>query len=174
MDLTRHVEELRQHLAVVAEAGGEESRAVAERLGASLDAAFRVVLLEALSAAADEITRDLAPTAVEVRLRGREPEFVVTPPPGGSFADGPAGAPESPVAPPSSPAPDADEGGTARITLRLPEQLKARIEQAASRRGVSVNSWLVGAVTDAVDSSGTTRAVRSETHGGQHLSGWAR
>src|SRR5882672_3270640 len=81
MNLTPYVDNLRRELAVAAEAGGEDARALAERLTASLESAARLSLLEALSAAADEITRDLAPGSVEVRLRGRDPEFVVTPPP---------------------------------------------------------------------------------------------
>src|SRR5215510_12586108 len=89
MDLTRYVEDLRQQLAVAADAGGDEARALAERLTVPLDAATRLVLLDALSAAADEITRELAPGSVEVRLRGRDPDFVVTPPPAAdaSFED---------------------------------------------------------------------------------------
>ena len=82
MDLAPYVHDLQQHLAVAAEAGGEESRVVAERLSAPLEAATRLVLLEALSAAAGEITRELAPGSVDVRLRGRDPEFVVASPSG--------------------------------------------------------------------------------------------
>ena len=80
MNLTRYVETLREQLLAAADSGGPESRAVVERLAPGLEAATRLVLLEALSAAADEITRDLAPGAVEVRLRGSDPDFVVTPP----------------------------------------------------------------------------------------------
>ena len=79
MDLTPHVERLRYELGVAAAAGGEDARALAERLTAPLESAVRLVLLEALSEAADEITRDLAPGSVEMRLRGREPGFAVTP-----------------------------------------------------------------------------------------------
>src|SRR4051812_11286260 len=81
MNLTQYVNDLQRHLEVAAEARGEEAQALAERLIAPLDAAIRLVLLEALSAAADEITRELAPGSVDVRLRGRDPEFVVTSPP---------------------------------------------------------------------------------------------
>src|SRR3954452_5738844 len=81
MDLTPHVEHIRGQLAVAAEAGGEDARALAERLTAPLESAVRLTLLDALSGAADEITRDLAPGSVELRLRGRDPNFVVTAPP---------------------------------------------------------------------------------------------
>ena len=81
MDLTTYVENLRRELAVAAEAGGEEARALADRLTAPLESAVRLMLLDALSAAADEITRELAPGSVELRLRAGEPDFVVTPAP---------------------------------------------------------------------------------------------
>src|SRR5215217_6013239 len=90
MELTSYVETLRRDLAVAAESGGEDARALAERLTAPLEASIRLMLLDALSAAADEITRELAPGSVELRLRGGEPEFVVSAAP----ADEPAAARE--------------------------------------------------------------------------------
>ena len=160
MDLTTYVENLRRELAVAAEAGGEEARALAERLTAPLDSAVRLMLLEALSAAADEITRELAPGSVELRLRSGEPEFVVT-------ADEPA-APE----PASAPPPEGDESATARINLRLPEHLKAGVEQAASRERLSVNSWLVRATAAALADEG--RPPQRGGRIGQAYSGWVR
>jgi hypothetical protein len=166
MDLTPYVENLRRELAVAAEAGGEDARALAERLTAPLESAIRLMLLDALSAAADEITRELAPGSVELRLRGGEPDFVVTPAP-----------PDEPVTdagPPPAP-PDADEGATARINLRLPEQLKAGIEQAASRERLSVNAWLVRAAAAAV--AHEDRDSRPPQRGGrigQSYTGWVR
>src|SRR6266508_1693244 len=114
MDLTPYVENLRRDLAVAADAGGEDARALAERLTAPLESAIRLMLLDALSAAADEVTRELAPGSVELRLRAGEPEFAVTSAP----ADEPF-EPATDVPPP----PEADDGATARINLRLPEQL---------------------------------------------------
>jgi hypothetical protein len=189
VDLTPYVESLRHELAVAAEAGGAEARALAERLAAPLESATRLVLLEALSAAADEITRDLAPGSVEVRLRGRDHELVVTPPPldapAGEEAEGlglgPALARAVEVAmgvrpPVSSEAPDADEGGTARISLRLPDHLKPRVDEAAGRAGLSVNAWLVRVVAASVDVDERARnpgARRSSQFGGRY-SGWVR
>jgi hypothetical protein len=169
MDLTPYVSKLSAELAVAAEAGGEDARALAERLLAPLDSALRLTLLEALSSAADEITRDLAPGSVELRLRGSEPSFVVTPPPvDDSFADSTA----APVAPP--PAIDADDGTMARINVRLPEQLKARIEEAAAREKVSVNIWLVRAAAAALDSTSAHQPASRPRIGGQQFSGWVR
>jgi hypothetical protein len=164
MDLTPYAERLRDELAVAADAAGPDARALAERLTAPLDASIRLMLLEALSAAADEITRELAPGSVELRLRGGEPEFVVTPAPGDD--DAPELAPEP--APPS----DADDGATARINLRLPEHLKAGVEQAASRERMSVNAWLVRVVATALAQGERPRQRRGRA--GQSYTGWVR
>src|ERR1700733_12111077 len=81
MDLTTYVNNLGSEFATLAEAGGDEARALVERLTGPLESAIRMTLLETLSAAADEISRELAPGSVELRLRGRDPSFVVTSPP---------------------------------------------------------------------------------------------
>jgi hypothetical protein len=167
MDLTPYVENLRRELAVAADAGGEEGRALAARLTAPLEPAVRLTLLEALSAAADEITRELAPGSAELRLRGGEPEFVVTTPP----ADEPAAAETLTAAA----LPEADEGATARINLRLPEQLKAGVEQAAGRERLSVNAWLVRAIDTALThGDGERRPRPSRGRIGEGYTGWVR
>ncbi|MFI6271991.1 hypothetical protein [Micromonospora zamorensis] len=174
MELRSYVENLRDEFAVAAEGVDADGRALAERLFAQLEAATRLTLLEALSDAADEITRELAPGSVHVRLRGREPDFVVTPasPPVDepSEATGPQ-APPVPVLPP-----DGDDGGTSRINLRLPDHLKASVEEAAGRAGLSVNAWLVRAVAGAIGAGDTERRPprRVEPRSGQHFTGWAR
>jgi hypothetical protein len=166
MDLTPYVENLRRELAITAEAGGEEARALAERLTAPLESAVRLALLDALSAAADEITRELAPGSAELRLRAGTPEFVVTQPP----ADEPAAELLQPA-----PLPEADEGTTMRINLRLPEQLKAGIEQAAGRERLSVNAWLVRVIAAALArDDGECRPRQSGGRIGQAYTGWVR
>jgi predicted HicB family RNase H-like nuclease len=169
MNLTRYVENIHRQLAVAAEAGGDETRELAERLVAPLDAAIRLTLQDVLVAAAEEITCELAPGSVELRLRGRDPEFVVTPPP----VDLPADDLAEGVATPASL--EADEGGMSRINLRMPDQLKGRIEQAAASEGVSVNSWLVRAATAALERTdpGRRREPRPPL-GGQRFTGWGR
>jgi hypothetical protein len=166
MDLTPYVETVRRELAVAADAGGDDARQLAERLTAPLESAIRLTLLDALSAAADDITLELAPGSAELRLRSGDPEFVVTPPPAYVADDE---APTPPVLP------EADEGALARINLRLPEQLKAGIEQAASRERLSVNAWLVRAVAAALahgDSEGRPRQRGSRI--GNSYKGWVR
>ncbi|MGW7002380.1 toxin-antitoxin system HicB family antitoxin [Streptomyces sp. NPDC054933] len=172
MDLSPYVDTLRRELAVAAEAGGEDARELAERLTAPLESATRLTMLNVLSAAMDEITRELAPGSVDVRLRGLDPDFVVTPPP----ADGgPMEAAAAPVELLKAQAPaDGDEGGTARVNLRLPAHLKARAEEAASREGLSVNAWLVRAVSAAVEGGGTPRTTERTRTIGQSFTGWVR
>ena len=169
MDLSPYVEQLRRDLAASAEVGGNEARALAERLTAPLEASLRLALLSTLSAAAEEITSQLAPGAVDVRLRGGDLGFVVTPPPAPEHLH----QPEPTPAPP--PSPDTEEGATARITLRLPEQLKTRIEDAAGREGFSVNTWLVRAVSRSLDEAPTHPSDRRRNRrSGQQYSGWVR
>ena len=160
MNLQQYVDAVQQQLLIAAEAGGDEARALAARLAAPLDAVVRLTVQEALAAAAEEITCDLAPGSVELRLRGRDPEFVVVPPPGPepSWPAGPAGMTAPPV---PAAAPAGDEGGTARINLRLPDQLKTRVEAAAGRDGLSVNAYLVRAAAAAVDQPGPGPAPAS-------------
>jgi hypothetical protein len=147
MDLTPYVDNVRRELAVAAEAGGDDARALAGRLSAPLASTIRLTLLDALSVAADEITRDLAPGSVEVRLRGGDPTFAVTAPAVEPAMQAGQTTPEpEPVA---DAAPD-DDSTMTRINVRLPEQLKARIEEAAAAQGRSVNAWLVRAATAAL------------------------
>src|SRR5271166_393588 len=80
MDLQPYVDAVRHELNLAAAAGGAEAQALADRLSAPLESAIRLALLEALSAGVEEITSELAPRSVEVRLRGRDPEFVVSAP----------------------------------------------------------------------------------------------
>jgi hypothetical protein len=163
MDLLPYVARLQRDLAVAAAAGGDDARALAERLAAPLEAATRLVLLDALSAAAGEITSELAPGSVDLRLRAGEPEFVVTP---AARTDEPAAAPADVTV---TSVGDADDGGTARFSLRLPEQLKPRVEAAAAQAGLSVNAWLVRVVAGAVEAGAVERSRSSL---GQSFRGW--
>jgi hypothetical protein len=174
MELTQYVNDLQHQLEVAAEAGGEEARALAERLTAPLESATRLVLLEALSVATSEITRELAPGSVDVRLRGRDPEFVVTPRPASPVFEDPAvDRSGTPVSSSQTVPEDVDEGGTSRTTLRLPDHVKVRIEEAAAREGLSVNAWLVRTVTSALEPKIRRPAQRAPL-GGERYTGWVR
>ncbi|HYB37012.1 MAG TPA: histidine kinase [Mycobacterium sp.] len=158
MDLQPYVDAVRHELNAAAAAGGPDAQALADRLSAPLESAIRLALLEALSAAAEEITRELAPRSVEVRLRGRNPEFIV----GAPLDEPPNDAPFVAAA--------VDDGGTWRVTLRLPEGLRAAVEAAARRDGSSLNSWLVRAAAAATQ----YHAGRSTPGSTRHLTGWVR
>lgn len=175
MDLTPYVDHLRRELAVSAEAGGDEARALAERLSAPLESAARLTLLNVLSAAMGEVTRELAPGSVDVRLRGLDPEFVVTPPPAPEPVREAQEAVAAPVAAVPSAA-EADDGAMVRINLRLPAHLKGRAESAAAAEGLSVNAWLVRAVSVSLDGGGRASAPgRGKDAGGRGgFTGWVR
>ena len=144
MDITPYVESLRHDLAAAAEAGGAEAKAAAERLALALDPAVRLALMDALSQAAAEITAELPAGSIDVRLKGREPQFVVEVP------TMPIAAAPQPPAPPAPPSPEEaeleEDGNVARITLRIPESLKYRAEELAAKGGHSLNSWIVNVV----------------------------
>jgi len=174
MDLTTYVDKLGRELAALIETGGDDAHALVERLAGSLDSAIRLTLLDALSGAADEITRDLAPGSVEVRLRGRDPNFVVTAPqpdrPLVDTAERAAGTPAPEPAPPGT-----DESATARINFRLPDQLKAAIEEAAVKEGRSVNAWLVRVSSAALQPQDREQQTdRGGKRGPQRVTGWVR
>jgi hypothetical protein len=182
MDLRPYVENLRLQLEVSAETGGDETRALAQRLIAPLDASVRLMLLEVLGTAAEEITCDLAPGSVEVRLRGGDPEFVVTSPPVDPSPDALAYGDDGP-SPSSRPVTGAgpsasvedDAGAMQRINLRMPDHFKARIEHTAGAEGLSVNAWLVRAAADALERANPDRRRdRLAPQGAQHYQGWAR
>jgi hypothetical protein len=179
MNLGTYVESIRSQLEVAAEAGGDDARELAERLVAPLDAAIRLALQDALAVAAEEITTELAPGSVELRLRGRDPEFVVTPPPADpSVSDLAEGEDTATGRPATGLAPHSTEGDLAtmsRINVRLPDHLKARIEQVAGFEGLSVNAWLVRAAAAALDrTDAARRRERRAPQGAQRYTGWAR
>jgi hypothetical protein len=169
MDITPYVESLRRDLLAAAEGAGEESRALAERLGFAIDPAARLAIMEAVSQAAAEITAEMPAGGVDVRLSGRELDFVVDA--GGSPEPAPAAA-----APAEEPE---DDGNVARITLRLPESVKTRAEELAARSGSSLNTWLVNVVRHAtrdhaisVDIDLSSIPFGPKRPGGRRMTGW--
>ena len=155
MDLTPYLDALAADLAAAAAPGGPDTTRAAELLGQSLQASARLAMLEVLSDAAAEITTRLRDTSVEVRLRGREADLVVNPTQPESETPR-----EAPVA----------GGDLTRLTLRMPEALKTHVEQTAAAEGISVNAWLVRAVTAAVQ-----RPVGPPSSGGgKRITGFAQ
>ncbi|HET7808002.1 MAG TPA: toxin-antitoxin system HicB family antitoxin [Gaiellaceae bacterium] len=149
MQLQRFIDALKADLTAVAELGDESTATAAGRLVVTLQASVGLRLLDALSEAALELNDKLPAGHVEVRLTGQDPELVYV-----------SDEPEAPAA-------AADEAYTARITLRLPENLKGEVEKAAAREGVSVNTYIVRAL-----SRSSTSAPSQQS--GNRLTGYAR
>lgn len=146
MDLSEYAESLRRELTSVTKFAGDDIARAAEMISDTLDSSVRLALLDVLSAAAEEITASLDGATIDVRLTGTQPEFVVN-------------VPHEPTNSGYEPGGDTgDEAGSARVTLRLSESLKSRVETAAATAGVSVNAWLVRAVSRSLET--TTGAGR--------------
>jgi HicB family len=168
MELSQYVEGLRRELGTLTRFAPAEVTELADRLAEALESSVRLTLLEVLSAAAAEITEHLDDTLIDVRLSAGEPEFVVTTVAAPAPEPAPGGAAET----------GSEDAGTARMTLRLSESLKARIEAQAAAAGLSVNSWLAHAAIRALDQR-PEDAVRSSTQIpkiriGQRISGYTR
>jgi hypothetical protein len=146
MDITPYVDSLRHDLAAAAEAGGPEAKAAAERLALALDPAVRLALMDALSQAAAEITGELGNGSIEVRLKGREPQFVVDVPTMPIQAVSPPTPPGPPAPPEAGDVEVEEDDSVARITVRIPESVKYKAEELAAKSGHSLNSWIVNVV----------------------------
>ncbi|NIJ12828.1 hypothetical protein FHU38_003172 [Saccharomonospora amisosensis] len=173
MDLTPYLSALREDLSTTASAGDEQLRRAAAVLSAALEPSARLMLLNALSDLAAEVTAQLPEHVVEVRLDGRDVRVVVT----GTGRQRPD-EPPSPPPPTPPPPPSADSGDISRMTLRLFEQLKSQAEQAAAAQGVSLNTFVSQAVHAALrgtqhrhDHGGSDRPRSQPGRGGQ-LRGW--
>jgi HicB family len=146
MQIEGYVQALRDDLVRVAAVGDESTARAAELLAVALESSVARRLQEALGEAALELSGQLDSGRVEVRIAGGDPELVLV------QDDGAVAEP-------------ADEAFTARITLRLPESLKARLETAAAREGVSVNTWLVHMLHHASEPRGHSGGSRRRLTG---------
>jgi uncharacterized protein (DUF1778 family) len=153
MDVTPYVSALREDLVSAAAAGDEQTRRTAALLGAAIEPAARLAVMNALADLAQEVTDALdGEHTVQVRLDGREVRVVVDSPTAGP-------PPGQPPPPPPPPGMDAGAGDISRITLRLVEEIKGRAERAANQQGLSLNAWI-------------SQAVQGALHGAQGGPGW--
>ena len=149
MQIDGYIQALREDLARIAAVGDESTARAAELVAVALESALGRRLMEALGEAALELSTQLDDGRVEVRFAGADPELVYV----REEVDEPETAADDPL--------------SARITLRLPDSLKVRVEEAASRDGVSVNTWIVQAL-GRISSGGTRRSS------GRRLTGYGR
>lgn len=158
MDIAPFVDQLQEQLVATAAIGGEELEAGVRRLAPALDATARLALLAALTEAAAEITGALGELgSVDARLDGRRVRFVVE-----AHEPVPSAVP--------APAPEEEGDAVARVSLRLPEDLKNRADAAAQAAGQSLNAWLIAAVRAAVAQS--TPGAPASRRGGHRHTGW--
>lgn len=149
MNLTPYVESVRNGVSDAAALADDHTRQVASRLGSAISASTRLALIDALCDAADAISADLAPGSVVVRMAGSEPQFIVERPPA-------AATEPTLLLPPTGSDPEPEESAevddepVARISLRLPASVKARVDEMADRDQISTNAWLLRAVMDAL------------------------
>ena len=179
MDLNPYIRTLREDLLAAAAIGDEEVRRAAALLGAAIEPAGRLAIMNALSDLAAEVTAALHRHVVEVTIDGRDVRVTVsdrdgTPAGSGAAADGPShsGAADSRAA--DSGATDSGAAGPAdaahsrlhsedlrravqeaggelsRTTVRLFNDLKSQAEQRASEQGVSLNTYISRAVSNSV------------------------
>jgi hypothetical protein len=132
MQIDGYIQALREDLVRVAAVGDDATARAADLLSVAIEASMGRRIQDVLAEAALELNAQLDGSHVEVRIAGRDPELVLV------REDG--SVPEA-----------VDEAFSARITLRLPDSLKQRVESAAAREGASVNTWLVQALQRAVE-----------------------
>jgi Ribbon-helix-helix protein, copG family len=155
MELSPYIESVRVGVVNASSLADEQTQQVAERLGAAIESSTRLALIQALSDAASSISAELAPSSVELRMVGNDPDFVV------SIqtveAEPTLLMPEQEGAATGEfPTLETEDEPVARITLRLPQSVKARVDEMASAEGISTNAWLIRAVMDALsDRSGS-------------------
>jgi len=148
MQLEAHIQAIQQDLAATAGLGDDATAEAARRLSEALTSTLHLRLLDLLGEAAAEIGSQLPSGRIEVRLAGRDPEFVVV------IEEIPESAPVG-----------AGEEYTGRITLRLPETLKSAVEALADQEGVSTNAWLVRTIARSLESRPSARAGRHRLQG---------
>lgn len=173
MDLSKYVAQLREDLTSAAAAGDEQTQRTGALLGAAIEPAARLAMMNALSDLAAEVTAALGDRVVEVRLDGRDVSVAVT---GDPTADEPE--PEQADAPTGGfrgfGGFGGDTGDISRVTLRLVEQIKNQAEQAAANQGVSLNSWVAQAVQGALSGHQHGRSRRPDRKDGKRLKGWVQ
>jgi hypothetical protein len=152
MQMAPHIAAIQADLAAAASLGDEATAETARRVADALGTSLQLRLLDLLGEAALDVNGQLPSGHVEVRLAGREPELVYVPEPDAAV----------------EPQPAADDQ-SARITLRLPEALKAAVEAAADLEGVSTNTWIVRALSRALEPRAAARS-----RAGNRLQGFAQ
>jgi HicB family len=152
MSLT--VEGLLSDVMSIGELGDDTVAEVAERIAAVLSRSVPGRVLDLLSDVVAEVSAELPDGRIEIRISGDDVDLDYV-------EDAPAA--------PSGLGSDAEGDMSARITLRLGEGLKARVEERAAQEGVSVNTFIVRTLERGTSSQ---RGSWSGRGGGTRLRGY--
>lgn len=157
MELQPYLDSVRAGVSNAASLADDHTRHIADQLGTAVEASARLALVHALTDAAAVISADLAPSSVELRMAGQDPEFVVT-------VSAPDDEPTFLVPDPVDPDqrdepndPEVEDEPASRITLRVPQSVKSKVDDLAATAGISTNAWLLRAVMDALEGRGGGR-----------------
>jgi HicB family len=126
MKMSLVVDGLRSDVVAVGELGDEAVADLAERIADVLARSTPARILDLLSDAATEVSAELPEGRVELRVAGDDVQL--------AYVEA------------EHVAADSDGELSARITLRLSEALKSRVEEGAAAQGTSVNSYIVRAL----------------------------
>jgi hypothetical protein len=158
MVLDSYIQRVQNDLRAAAAVGSPDLQQSVDRLAVALESSVRLAMVDALGAACDELSAELAPGSVQVSITGGEPRLIASLPEASSDVPDP------------SPAADTtdDDGEQTRITLRISAALKRRVERAADDDGVSANTWIARSIA-------TTLELPSPRahHSSRHVRGWA-
>ncbi len=174
MDLSKYVSQLREDLASAAAAGDEQTQRTGALLGAAIEPAARLAMMNALSDLAAEVTEALGDRVVEVRLDGRDVRVAVSGPAADEREPEPADPPFAGFGPRGFAGFGGDAGDISRVTLRLVEQIKNQAEQAAANQGMSLNSWVAQAVQGALAGHQHGKPGRRDGKDGRRVKGWVQ
>lgn len=154
MDLRSLTRPVQEQLLATAAVGDDATRGTAQVLVASLEPALRLALQDAVGQVAAQVSAELAPGRVDLALRGSALDVHVVLPPAAAEGGGGPAAPDGAIPGATTTPPTAtaeEEAGTTRVAFRPPQHLKHRLEQAAAAEGLSLNAYLVRALTAHLD-----------------------
>ena len=158
MKMSLVVDGLRSDVISVGELGDDTVAEVADRIAELLGRSVPSRILDLLSEVAAEVSAELPDGRVEIRVAGDDVDLAyvedVHARPAGARSEGDGDR-------------ERDRDMSARITLRLSESLKVRVEEGAAREGISVNAFIVRTLE-----RGASNEHKRKSYAGNRLRGY--